>query len=487
MVRQEQQPEDCAALLRDEVFNVIPGTVNMKHGSASKSRKIKSGSDYSKDEVFQLPQVPDTPIAGSSHGQKVTFRSPVVRLGSVSSTPHLVPQPVSFNVSRIPNSKTSGKDTDSEAEIRLRTPHPKIKRTREDASIVLHSLQLMAEEFRKIHQLKIQKLKGRYSANAMLVFDSCLKDIEICIKEWKLTNMEAVQLVKVYTSEGARGVVEFYLDTNSTWKYYKLIEHLQISFKSGKTFSSLVGDFYSCIQWPQETEDQFANELQILGWKVISIRPAWKEEANEALKTQFASRLCDPYLAAIAHNLLKTQGQNMNFTQFWVECISIFGSQIMAPKMKVAMNSISSSGALKEQKTHSQKKNSSKDRKIQAQMELIEKQRWEIGNLKAVQATGVSLQQLVTAISQAMSCLYVGNKKTPPSNNNGGNKFMGTPRPPKPSAGVDGSLNNNLTCWYYKDTRHELENCKQLQNKLAHKYTAMQSIVTEESLNIKCH
>ena len=38
--------------------------------------------------------------------------------------------------------------------------------------------------------------------------------------------MEVVQLVKDYTSEGARGVVEFYLHTNSTWKYHELIEHL---------------------------------------------------------------------------------------------------------------------------------------------------------------------------------------------------------------------------------------------------------------------
>ena len=60
--------------------------------------------------------------------------------------------------------------------------------------------------------------------------------------------MEAVQLVKDYTSEGARGAVEFYLDTNSTWKFHELIEHLQTSFKSGKTFSLLVRDFYSCIQ-----------------------------------------------------------------------------------------------------------------------------------------------------------------------------------------------------------------------------------------------
>ena len=176
--------------------------------------------------MFQLPPVPDTPIVGSSHGHKVTFRSPVVRLGSISLTPHLVPQPVSFNVSRIPDSETSGKDTDSEAKVRIRTLHKKVKGMRENASMALHSLQLMAEEFRKIHKPNIQKLKDRYSANAMLLFNSWLKDIEVCVKEWKILNMEVVQLVKDYTSEGARGAVEFYLDTNSLWKYHELIEHL---------------------------------------------------------------------------------------------------------------------------------------------------------------------------------------------------------------------------------------------------------------------
>ena len=139
-VRQEQQLEDCAALLRDEIVSVIPGTVNTQHGTASKNRQVKSASDYSDYEVFQLPQVQDTPIAGSSHGHKVIFRSLVVRQGSISSMPCLVLQPVSFNVLRIPDSETSGKDTDSEAEVRPRTPYQKVKRMREDASIALHSL-----------------------------------------------------------------------------------------------------------------------------------------------------------------------------------------------------------------------------------------------------------------------------------------------------------------------------------------------------------
>ena len=77
----------------------------------------------------------------------------------------------------------------------------------------------------------------------------------------------------------------------------------------------------------------------------------------------------------------------------------MFGSRIKALKLKAAMNSVNSSGALKEQKIRSQKKNSGKDKKIKAQTELIDKQKWEIENLKSTQATGVSPQQLVTAIS----------------------------------------------------------------------------------------
>ena len=86
-----------------------------------------------------------------------------------------------------------------------------------------------------------------------------------------------------------------------------------------------------------------------------------------------------------------------------------------------------------------------------------------------------------------MSCLYVGDKKILPSKTNSGSKFMGIPRPPKTSSRVDGSLDNNLTCQYCKDTGHELENCRWLKNKLVHEHAAMQSIVTEELLNLNCH
>ena len=53
-------------------------------------------------------------------------------------------------------------------------------------------------------------------------------------------------------------------------------------------------------------------------------------------------------------------------------------------------------------------------------MELVQQQK----RVQAKQATGVSPQQLGTAISQVMSCLYVGNKKTPVDSNKKGGKQL---------------------------------------------------------------
>ena len=89
------------------------------------------------------------------------------------------------------------------------------------------------------------------------------------------------------------------------------------------------------------------------------------------------------------------------------------------------------------------------------QTELIEQQKEEIEKLKAAQAFGVSPQQLMKAITQAMSCMYVGAKKPASTQDIKGKPFLGTTRPPKLSKGLDGSLDPNLSCQYCKDTGQE--------------------------------
>ena len=67
-----------AALVREAVFNTVPGTVNVRRGAAAQTPSITSleegEADILDDMVDQLPQVPDTPIAGS---RKVWFMEPM--------------------------------------------------------------------------------------------------------------------------------------------------------------------------------------------------------------------------------------------------------------------------------------------------------------------------------------------------------------------------------------------------------------------------
>ena len=149
----------------------------------------------------------------------------------------------------------------------------------------------------------------------------------MCVQDCNLTEHEAVQLVKDYTAEHVLGAVKFYLDMNDQCSYSRFIQHLRMSFESGETFSSLLSDFYARCQKPKETEDQFADELQVLARKVISICPKWKSEVNEALKTQFPHQMQDQYIAAMASNLLKVAPSDMAFTKFQAECMSIFGTR----------------------------------------------------------------------------------------------------------------------------------------------------------------
>ena len=74
-----------------------------------------------------------------------------------------------------------------------------------------------------------------------------------------------------------------------------LVNHLKNAFQSGETMSELISDFYSCHQKRNESEDVFANDLQILVRKIITHKPAFRAEANKQLKHQYAHKLHDQY------------------------------------------------------------------------------------------------------------------------------------------------------------------------------------------------
>ena len=249
-----------AALLKEAVFNTVAGTVNVRREAAARTPSIttleEGDTDILEDMADHLPQVPDTPTAGS---QKVQLMESIWQ----ASTPMVggdVPPKIGMSYVEPELVKTAEAPVYHSGSRPVPRPRKSLAAVKHSMTEVAeHSLEVAAQEFKKIREPKIAKLKGGYSANAALIFNSWLKDIDMCVQDHNLTEHEAVQLGKDYTIEHACGAVEFYLDTNDQWSYAGLIEHLRTSFESGETFSSLLGDFYARCQKPKEMEDQFVD------------------------------------------------------------------------------------------------------------------------------------------------------------------------------------------------------------------------------------
>ena len=174
-----------------------------------------------------------------------------------------------------------------------------------------------------------QNFKGGYSSDVSLVFQSWLKDIWVYTIERHLSQWEAIQLVKDYTSEQARSEVEYYLGLTpkEEQSFQGLIDHLSLAFQSCKTVSSLIADSYNQFQKTRETEDAFANELQILVRKIVAWKPEFIHEANQALKHQYTQNLRDPYFGVIARGECLSSPDSKSFTQFRGRLALMFNSQ----------------------------------------------------------------------------------------------------------------------------------------------------------------
>ena len=142
-----------------------------------------------------------------------------------------------------------------------------------------------------------------------------------------MTEREAIQLVKYCTAERTCNEVEFYMGmiADDQQTFSGLVNHLKNAFQLGETVSELIGNFYSCHQKRNESEDVFADDLQILVRKIIARKPSFRPEANEQLKHQYTHKLHDQYYAAIAHSVLQTSDHMESFTQSHVHLALTFG------------------------------------------------------------------------------------------------------------------------------------------------------------------
>ena len=102
-------------------------------------------------------------------------------------------------------------------------------------------LHVATQELRKMWEPKFSKLKGGYTSSAGLFFLFWLKDMCVHIQDRRLTQREAIQLVKDFTVECSWDEVEFYMDmvTEEDQSLKGLVEHLQNTFQSSKTLREL--------------------------------------------------------------------------------------------------------------------------------------------------------------------------------------------------------------------------------------------------------
>ena len=155
-------------------------------------------------------------------------------------------------------------------------------------------------------------------------------DILANIHDRELDNKSAIQLIKEQTLENAHREVEFQLDLCSgVITYEDLLKHLSVPFQGGNDEANLLAEFYSRAQKMKETEEAFADELQILARKVIIKKPDFRVNLDSTLKQCYASQLLDRNSASIAKTLL-VQMSKCSFMEFRNELAQVLDTHCKA-------------------------------------------------------------------------------------------------------------------------------------------------------------
>ena len=223
-IREAAAPGDHINALRQEAFDYVPPTVNKKRGAAVYDTN---------DQAFGFAVDPTSADEELSHVRWVHFAD-----RQTSSTPHKPHMDIPDVSGIYPHEDEVGPSIGNGNNIQPLS-HGFVPSTNLDASLAA-----FASEFKKIKEPKIPKLKGGYSSHAALFFNSWSKDIQACVTGHRLSDLEAIQLVKETAEGGALKEIQFYLDTSPNVSYNGLMSHLEVAYTSGEDASIISRDFY---------------------------------------------------------------------------------------------------------------------------------------------------------------------------------------------------------------------------------------------------
>ena len=441
--------------LCQEVFNILPGTVNQCRGAAQYESQDQAFSFQKQVRFKDNNSSPELGPVMNSGGGRPTLSLPVIppRLSDISGILH-VPHHSSTPYRTVPKDHTF----DVEPSV------PLIDESRHAATIAAEVSAAAAaqtsKEFWQMREPKITKLRGGYSADAELMFRSWKSDILSNISDRELDNKAAIQLIKEQTLDNARREVEFQLNLcGGNITYQDLLQHLGITFQGGDDEANILAEFYSRRQYAKESEESFADELQLLVRKVISKKPDFKVNLDNTMKQRYASQLYDRSNVSIAKALL-LQMPTVSFTQYQNELARVLGTRQRQSKgVSTRAVSATQEGTESEgEEKNGLKSQCKRDHKISAQSsqikDLSEKLDGTIAENTQIREW-LNPETLQTAFTNALQASGQHFRI--------GGKFFGKRHEPKVAAGIDGTTDPDKSCNYCKDTGHEKNNCLCLQ------------------------
>ena len=331
----------------------------------------------------------------------------------------------------------------------------------------------MASELRKMKEPKLAKLKGGYTTEANLFFQSWAKDVQAIVIDRQMSDSEALQLIKEYTEGTARCQVDNYLDFSDNQTFSGLMRELSTAFESCQDEASLMADFYSRKQLAKENDDEFAEQLQLLARKVICTKQSFRAEAQQALKQQFANGLKDQYHQVIARSILKSK-PDLSFIEFRSEIAGVLHTRGKRPLKNVTTNVVERVECdlvgESQQPSKRRKKggNTERDDELKAMVAAVLEDNKRLSQKIERMESNIQTKVLTQAVSTSGPATH-----SKPQHNRPYNKYQGKPREPKDTPGTDGSLDLNLKCAYCGDNGHHSNICPRI--KARDEYRASQA------------
>ena len=208
----------------------------------------------------------------------------------------------------------------------------------------------------------------------------------------------------------------------------------------------------------KESEESFADELQLLARKVISKKPNFRVNLDNTMKQWYASQLYDRSNASVAKALL-LQMPTVSFTQYRNELARVLGTHQRPSKgVSTKLVSATQEGTESGEEEKSIPKSQHKwDSKINAQSSQIKDLREK---LDGAIAENTQIEEWLNPNTLQMAFT---NALQASGQFRSGGKYAGKRRESKVAAGIDGTIDPDKHCVYCKDTGHEKTNCIRLQ------------------------